>query len=269
MENKNFICISSFNSNLDWFKEFNYPHLIFDKCYKGINKSKYFPFDIAPSNLKKKYPLFNIIDGEIEGYNINDYLSFIISNYESLPEIIVFIKGNLLERHVSRDFFKRIIDNKFFTSIEEWNDNNKSFLTSKNSFILNDGGWVEKNNNWYLNKSKHPTKFFNNYNKFMKFIFKSFIEPKYIKFCPGANYIVPRSNILKYEKIFYENLKFIISHHQLSGESHILERALYCIWNSSYEITNNMKKPIKKNMNFPKKDNFWQINSKKVFSKFL
>ena len=37
-ESKNFICISSFNDDLDWFKEFDYPHIIFDKCCNGIKK---------------------------------------------------------------------------------------------------------------------------------------------------------------------------------------------------------------------------------------
>ena len=54
---KNFICISSFNDDLDWFKEFDYPHIIYDKCYKGIKKSKYYPYEIKPSNLCKKYHL--------------------------------------------------------------------------------------------------------------------------------------------------------------------------------------------------------------------
>ncbi len=159
MNNKNFICISSFNADLEWFKNFNYPHVIYDKCHAGIKKSKYFPIEIKPSYLKKKYPQFNIINSEIEGYNINDYLNFIINNYDSLPEIIVFIKGNLLERHVSLNYLISIIDNNYFTSIEEWRNKININLNQRNSFISSDGGWVEKNDNWYLNKPKHPNKY--------------------------------------------------------------------------------------------------------------
>ena len=269
MPKKNFICISSFNADMDWLNELNYPHIIYDKCFKGIKRSRIFPYEIPPSGLKIKYPNFNIINGEIEGYNIYDYLDFIVSNYESLPEIIIFIKGNLLTRHVSKDFFLRVIDNNYFTSIEEWNKNINLNKFSRNSFLSSDGGWIEKNNNWYLNKRKHPTKYFNNFNTFMKFIFRSYVEAKYIRFCPGANYIVPKANILKYEKVFYENLKYIINHSQLSGESHILERALYSIWNSSYEISNVMKNPFNENTRFPQKDKFWQIISRKIISKVL
>ena len=109
---KNFICISSFNDDLNWFKEFDHPHIIYDKCIKGIQKSKYFPYQILPSNLSKKYPNMNVTRGETGGYNINEYLSYIISNYYDLPDYTVFIKANIVNRHVSLDFLKRVINNK-------------------------------------------------------------------------------------------------------------------------------------------------------------
>jgi len=268
-KDKNFICISSFNDNLDWFKEFDHPHIIYDKCFNGVKKSKYFPYDIPPSNLDKKYPTMNISRGEIGGYNINEYLTYIISNYHNLPENIVFIKGNIINRHISFDFLKSVIDNKYFTSIEEWNkDNfNKIHLVNKSSFISDDGGWMELNNSWYLNKKNHPNKYFNNFNIFMNFIFKSYTNPRYIRFCPGANYILPKNNILKYDLIFYKNLKFIINYSQLSGESHILERALYTIWNQDYLVADVMKNPLNECTVFPKKENKLKANIRKLISR--
>ena len=267
---KNFICISSFNDDLSWFNDFNYPHIIYDKCHSGIIKSDFFPINIPPSNLVKRYPNFNIKNGEIYGYNINEYLSFIISNYDNLPDTTVFIKGNIIERHITLDYLKTIINKKYFLSIENLNKNYKNNkLFNPNSFILSDGGWVEKNTNWYLNKAKHPTRYFNNYNTFMNFIFDSYIEPRYIRFSPGANYIVPKFNILKYSKTFYQNLKYIINYAQLSGESHILERALFNIWNSEYKVSNNMNKPLNKLSIFPKKDSKFIIYFRKIISKIL
>ena len=266
---KNFICLSSFNNNLDWFKDFNHPHIIYDKCSEGVKKTKNFPYDISPTNLKKKYPNFNISKGELGGYNINEYLRFIINNYDNLPQNIAFIKGNIINRHVSRPFLEKVIDNKYFTSIEEWKEFHpkKYNLFTRSSYISSEGGWVEINNNWYLNKKKHPNKFFNNFNTFMSFIFKSYINPKYIRFCPGANYIVPKSHILKYDLVFYRNLKFLIDYDQLSGESHILERALFSIWNSEYSVSDIMKTPFNTNTNFPNKDNIFKAQLRKLISK--
>ena len=80
----------------------------------------------------------------------------------------------------------------------------------------------------------------------MRFCFIDPVIPKYIRFAPGANYIVPRENILKIPKIFYENLKVFVSHcaTAIPGESHIIERAFHTIWNSNFEINPNMLKPI-------------------------
>ena len=103
----------------------------------------------------------------------------------------------------------------------------------------------------------------------MNFIFKSYIPPKYIRFCPGANYIVPKNNIIKYSKEFYKNLKFLIKYSQLSGESHILERALYSIWNSQYEASEIMQISFDKNIIFPKKDSTFKAVLIKIASKIL
>ena len=94
----------------------------------------------------------------------------------------------------------------------------------------------------------------------MNFIFKFYKNPRYIRFCPGANYILPKRNILKYDLVFYQNLKYIINYSQLSGESHILERALLTICNSEYETSEIMKKPFDENTLFPKKDNLVKSN---------
>ena len=269
--NKNFICISCFNEDLNWFREFDhYPHIIYDKCFDGVKKSKYYPYEIIPSKLNKRYPGMNITNGQIGGYNINEYLTYIISNYYSLPDNVVFIKGNILERHVSLDFFKTILDNKYFTSIEEWkrSDFGRTNFRKKSFFISKDGGCNELNNSWYLNKRKHPNKFFNNFNTFMNFIFKSYKNLKYIRFCPGANYVVPKKNILKYDLVFYENLKYIINYSQLSGESHIIERALYIIWNKDYLVADIMKNPFNEFTIFPNKENIFKANIRKLISRF-
>ena len=101
----------------------------------------------------------------------------------------------------------------------------------------------------------------------MNFIFKSYSSLKYIRFCPGANYVVPKKNILKYDLIFYKNLKYIINYSQLSGESHILERALYTIWNKDYLAADIMNSPLNEFTVFPKKENILKANIRKLISR--
>ena len=41
----------------------------------------------------------------------------------------------------------------------------------------------------------------------MKFMFKDYKNLKYLRFSPGGAYVIPKKNILVYEK-FYENIRF-------------------------------------------------------------
>ena len=76
-----------------------------------------------------------------------------------------------------------------------------------------------------------------------------------------------KKNILKYELIFYKNLKYIINYSQLSGESHILERALYTIWDQDLQVADIMKKPFNEFTVFPKKENVLKANIRKLISR--
>ncbi|MDP1728623.1 MAG: DUF3431 domain-containing protein, partial [archaeon] len=196
----------------------------------------------------------NIILQKNVGYNLYDYFSYIIDNYDKLPNCIAFVKGNVFPRHVSKEFFDRIINNTFFTPIEE---NQIPTVRWPLSFFSPNGGYCEINNDWYL--KHHKTKYFHSYNDFIKFCFVDPIIPRHIRFAPGANYIVPKKNIIKLSKQFYQNLKFIISYTQFPGEAHIIERALYTLWTSNFEINEQMLKPLDTNfIGMPK--------TKKIFS---
>lgn len=68
---------------------------------------------------------------------------------------------------------------------------------------------------------------------------KLFVNPPsftYNRFAPGGNYVVPKANILKFSKGLYEKLQFYCSYEppeefqSTSGESYLIERALYLIW---------------------------------------
>jgi len=109
----NFFCISAYNNKLDWLKEYPNNHIIYDKLWNGGPSDNDESTDLPPSNLKEKYPDLNIVNGDINGYNISDYMTFIIDHYEDLPETITFMKGNTIGRHMSKEVFDRICNNKY------------------------------------------------------------------------------------------------------------------------------------------------------------
>ncbi len=242
----NFLCVSSYNNNLDWLKHYKNPHLIYDKTWNGGLKDNNHKSKVSPSNLKKKYPELNIINSNNYGYNIYDYLTYIIDNYQELPPVIVFMKGNTIGRHVSEECFKKLVNNKYFTCIEDfkYHDPNQKSLKNGNAYITCEGGWMEKNTNWYIRDHRHPIKFFDSYNSFLSFCFIDPVYPKYIRFPPGGCYIVPKQQLLKYEITFYKNLREFVSYARIPCEGLMIERALYTIWNCNFEVSKNMKKEI-------------------------
>jgi hypothetical protein len=217
----NFLVVSSFNNELSWVSKRTQNYLIYERGEdrvkrRGVNYAK-------------------VIRSPNVGYNLYDYFTYIIDHYEALPDCVIFSKGNISPRHVSEQYFDKISNNKFFTPIIDTTRHDPVWPISG---FLSDTSYIEINNSWYL--GSHPVKFFYSLNEFLKFCFINPIIPKYIEFAPGANYVVPRENIVKLPKQFYENLRYLISYTSLPGEAHIVERALQTIWTSNYQISERM-----------------------------
>ena len=226
----NFLVISNYYNDISWVAEYTNKYIVYDQSG-----------DITyPTNLD---PL-KIIKSPHLGHNVRDYCTFIIDNYDNLPDVTIFATGNIFPRHVSQKYFDTVINNTDFTPIEEPGKHKIKFPIG---FIDNNGGLNEYNNSWYL--KHHPTKYFHSYNDFIRFCFKHPEIPKYIRLTPGANYVIPKSNIKKYPKVFYENLRFFVSHcsTNIPGESHILERAFYTIWTGSNTLNEVILEKIDEN----------------------
>lgn len=224
---KNFLVVSNYRNDLSWLPDYTKDYIVYDRSEMAI----------YPPELDQK----KVVRQPNVGYNLYDYFTFIIDHYDSLPDTVIFMKGNTFPRHVGSEYFNRIVNNQFFTPIENYH-----LLESwPLCFLSPDGGILESNNSWYLNLGDdHPTKYFKSYNDFFNFCFKDAILPRFTRFAPGANYIVPRANILKLPRQFYENLRTFVSHSQLPGEAHLLERALHTLWTCNFEISDTMLRPL-------------------------
>jgi hypothetical protein len=215
----NFLCISNYNNNIDWVKDYKNPYVIYDRSDIEVNLSG-----------------LNYIKSPNVGYNIYDIMTFIIDNYENLPDYTTFIKGNIFPRHVSKETFEKLMNSKFFTTIFDYKLHNPQMPIS---MFSSEGNYSEINNNWYM-LTWHPRKYFNSYNEYLNFIFDNPVLPQYITFAPGGNYVVPKENILKYPIEFYKNIRKFVSYEQLPIESHIVERSLYTIWSGNFSVNNKM-----------------------------
>lgn len=184
--------ISHYKDNYDWVKEYTDSFIVYHKDRKNV------------------------------GYNIYTIMSFIVDNYENLPNTCIFIKDNILERHITRGEFEVALLKSGFTPLLTQNHKTDGVIN-----FYKDGLYYEKNNYWYLHHYGHRDGVENLIDLL------GIRDKDYLGFAPGANYIVPKENILKHTKDFYQTLLDAVSYTQLPGEAHLIERSLYHIWSTT------------------------------------
>lgn len=206
-----FFVVSKFFGDADWIKDYTSEYVIYDKSTDPLGY--------------RSIRIPNV------GFNLYAYFNYITDHYENLPPKIAFIKNNCIGRHFSKEYFDSVIENDFFTPLVE---KEKHFLKMPDSYW--DGGYKERNNlNMYLNLN-----YVRNINEMFDFAFEERgYYPEYIRFAPGANYIVPKGQILRLPKSLYQDMRTMVEHHQLSGESHIIERCLDTFWTSGKKFKEN------------------------------
>lgn len=189
--------ISRYNNDLDWVKKYTSDYVVYDRSDD--------PLDYAI-----KVP--NI------GSDIYDKFTFIIDNYDNLPDIAVYTKGNLFKYITPEEFEAKLKEGGFQPLLTQ---NHKTELP----ISYYDGGmYHEINNRWYLNHCPHTK----DIDKLMNLL--GIRDLFHIPFAPGANYIVPKENILQHPKGLYEELRDFVKDDVYPGEAQVIERGLYTLW---------------------------------------
>ena len=213
--------ISNWKSDLEWIKISNFSKENITIYDRSENPKDW-------SHLGKFYYSPNV------GENIYDMFRFVIENYDNLPDVTIFMKGNMIHSEINGEYYycdvdrlKRAFKVNTFYPIERYHS---QCIYPR----VNDGMYMEKNNNGFTHNGM-DRKYYNTYNQFLEDNFVDPFFPDYIRFAPGGNYVVPKQNILSYSKKFYEKLQSYVSYTIVPLEAHILERALYTLWTCNYE----------------------------------
>ena len=218
-----FFVISNFNTDPKQYLEYCEDYILYDQSTNFEIKRL-----LNNKNLKIEFV-------ENTGHNISDYFRFFIDNYDSLPQFIMLLKGNIIGRHVTQDFFNRFYAKKQYTFLYD----DRNFKENPGiAYQLYDGAFLEINNEWY--KNAKPYKYFETYNDLLRFVFKNPIVPKWLIFSPGACYIVSKEQVIQYPKAFYENLKYLVSYTYFPSEAYHVERMLHVIFSGVYELNDHM-----------------------------
>jgi hypothetical protein len=159
------------------------------------------------------------------------YFKYIIDNYEDLPEIISFIKGSMIGRHITKEYWESNYNNKFYTFL--WND--PSFKPHENvAYSLYSGIFLERNNSWFRNLKKH--RYFTDVNQLLSFFYNIKEFPKFNLFAPGGCYIVEKERILRYPKSFYIGIHKILEYDFFPSEAYIIERIMNIIFTADWQL---------------------------------
>ena len=230
----NFLVVSQYHFDVSWVENYTNNYIIYDKGHT-----------MQESEKVKRLP--NL------GHNIGTYMTHIIENYDSLHDVTIFVKGDVFPRHCNQEKFDRLVNNKTFTSLESYDSEPENGLHVKAA----DGGYAEVNNSWYV--SRHVSRHIQTYNEFMSRMFKNPPRTNFVRFPPGANFIVPKHYIYKYPKSFYEKINSFIQYlgteeeclrskplppdmnrlESIPAECHIIERALHTIWTGDFEVNDD------------------------------
>lgn len=165
------------------------------------------------------------------GHNHIVFFKYIIDNYERLPDRVAFLKGNIIGRHVTQEYWDNNYRNRFYTFL--WDDPNFQ-ASSGTAFPLYSGNLIERNDSWYVTQSHH--KFFISFNDLIAFFFKVDYFPEYLLFSPGGCYIVERERILQYPKTLYAGLIRIMEYDFFPSEVWMVERLMDSIFDSAWEL---------------------------------
>jgi len=208
-----FFVVTSYNEDYSWIKEYTNNYIIYNK---GDSLE-----DDHVLNVKN-----------ISG-NIKDIPEFIVANYNNLPDTIVFIQASPYE-HCNKETFNNLINNKTFTSLESYGLNPANAYEGRTL----EGGFLEKNNDWYIsiiNNQQNQSCKYSGFDEFMNHYFENYTRVGMIRFAPGACYIVPKENILYYPAKFWQSISDDMQT-KFSTESFIIERALWYIFSNIYKL---------------------------------
>lgn len=191
--------ISRYNQDTEWAKQYTDDIVIYDRSDEPL------PEAIQVRNI---------------GSDIYDKFTFIIDNYDNLPDIAVYTKANLF-KYITKEEFEALLQKNESAPLLTQHHEQKQGIC-----YYQDGIYWEINNGWYL--EAHPVKSADRINTLMEMLGTKGM--RFVPFAPGSNYILRKENILKHPKEKYEKLRAFLEWSVYPGEAQIIERGLYKLW---------------------------------------
>lgn len=197
----------------EWLKK--YPDLepiIYDRSDDGIER-----------NLQQYGAVYNTKNiGDVDA----DKLSYLVENYDNLPDVFLWGKTNLF-KYVDEESFKQALLKSDFTPLLTLQHRIYSDRFGPVNYYQ-DGIYYERADSWFFNAGGVYAKYFRTWQEWTH----HFMLPQtdYIPFAPGGNYILTRERVHRQSKDFYEEMRNMLPHSYRPAEAQCAERSYYLLW---------------------------------------
>jgi len=230
MPTKTLVVSNHANHDLEWLK------MTYDY---GFSPSNTLIYDRTPDDFEGKSDikhLGKVIPSPNVGSNPYDIGRYIVDHYDNLPDVMIHVKGNLLQKkYTTEERFIYALQSNWFVPID-----GGTLCESYFANMVNDN-WFAQPMEWEdrIEKEKSDEikmmKIYPRISSLREFI-KDLFEvedkdiPKFLSFAPGANYVVPKNCILKYSKNFYKKIMDYTDYNNNPIEAHWFERVFQLAW---------------------------------------
>lgn len=202
------IVVARYNENIEWLNNEKLNCIFY-------NKGKQL-------NIDNEVILPNV------GRESETYLHYIITNYDNLPDVVVFTQARISDHKGNDDInYLLKIKNEALQDSKSQNFNTNYDIGGCSDFSKE---WNFSNGNYYLKdnyKDNNPIKFIDWFTKYINIHF-----PDPINFYQNAIFSVKKELILQNPIEYYQKLILEVNHHINPTEGHFFERSWYYIFNS-------------------------------------
>lgn len=153
-----------------------------------------------------------------------DKLSYLVENYDNLPDVFLWGKSNIF-KFVDESDLQKALQNKVFQPLLKYNHKVYSDQFGQVNFYRGDM-YYERNDSWFFNAT--IPKYFKTWDEWaLKF---GLPREAYIPFNPGGNFILTKDRVRKYSKDLYEEMRSYLHHAVRPAEAQACERSYYYLW---------------------------------------
>lgn len=200
----------NYNFTPSWLLESNLDYVIYDR-----SDSKDYLKDFDQSRIRYTENI-----GQVDF----DKLSYLVENYDCLPDVFLWGKTNLF-KYISEEEYAKVANNKEFTPLLTQHHQEK--VDGLGVLCYYEGGMYHERNTMNL-ASIFDWKYCKTYNDFA-YVF-GLPNPYYIPFPPGGNYILTKDVVHKYSRDYYDDMRNVLNYCREPVEAQWAERSYYNMW---------------------------------------